>query len=189
MSASYVKIYIRYTDKHASSNIKALLGSDTTTTTMRWALYYMATHQDIQNKVHQEIVERFGIDEHPSYADRTKLPFTEATLLEIQRSSTLLPLSLPHRVMDEVNFMGYTFPNDTMVVPLIWAVHHDEKYFPAPDQFEPSRFLDEKGNVRKNMPLVPFSVGKKSLAFICTFSFLNKRKINTWYIDTLYYMT
>jgi len=138
-----------------------LAGSDTTATTLRWALFYMASNPEIQDKVNHEIVEKFGSDEFPSYADRVKLPFTEATLLEIQRLANLLPLSLVHRVTENTKLMGYNIPKDTWVVPFIWAVHHNPKYFPEPEKFIPGRFLDDKGNVKRDLPLIPFSVGKR----------------------------
>jgi len=138
-----------------------LAGSDTTTTTLRWALFYMASNPDIQSAVHREIVDSFGHDEFPSFADRVKLPYTEATLLEVQRSANLLPLSLVHVVTENAQLAGYDIPKGTWIVPLIWAVHHNPAYFPEPDKFDPGRFLDEKKTIKRNMPLIPFSVGKR----------------------------
>jgi cytochrome P450 len=138
-----------------------LAGSDTTTTTLRWALFFMATHLDIQDEVYREIVDKFGPDEIPSFGDRTKLAYTEATLLEIQRHATLLPLSLVHRATENAQLAGYSIPENTWVVSHIWAVHKNPKYFPDPDAFMPERFLDEKGNIKRNLQLIPFSTGKR----------------------------
>lgn len=120
----------------------------------------MASYPEVQDRVHNEIVEQFGHDELPSFADRTKLPFTEATLLEIQRNANLVPLSLIHRTMEPAKLLGYDIPQETWVINSIWALHHDPKYFPEPDKFLPDRFLDEKGHLKRNLPLIPFSTGK-----------------------------
>jgi cytochrome P450 len=156
---------LEYSD---NNQLKAMIsdlfvaGSDTTQTSLRWALFYMATYPKIQDKVYEEISEKFGNDEIPSFADRTKLPYTEATLLEIQRQATLLPLSLIHRATESTKLAGYDIPEDTWIVNHIWAVHRNPKYFPDPEAFKPERFLDEKQQgLKKPLQLIPFSTGKR----------------------------
>jgi len=145
----------------ATINDLFLAGSDTTQTTLRWSLFYMATYPEIQNKVYHEIVESFGQDEFPSFADRVKLPYTDATIMEVQRLANMLPLSLVHTTTENAVVNGYNIPKGTWIVPLLWAVHHNPKYFPNSEKFDPERFLDEKKNVKRNSNLIPFSTGKR----------------------------
>jgi len=67
-------------------------GTETTSTTIRWAILYLARHPDIQEKLYQEIKEKVGVSALPSYADKTKLPFAEAVVMETQRCANLVPL-------------------------------------------------------------------------------------------------
>jgi cytochrome P450 len=37
---------------------------------------------------------------------------------------------------------GYIIPKGTWIQGNVWAFHHNEREFPDPDRFNPSRFLD-----------------------------------------------
>ncbi len=57
---------------------------------------------------------------------------------------------------------GYTVPDNTHIVPLIHAVHHDPTLWSEPDRFNPTRFLSEDGSeVVKPEFFMPFSVGQR----------------------------
>lgn len=47
-------------------------------------------------KVHEEIARVVGADRAPSLTDKVRMPYTEATIMEVQRLSTVVPLSIPH---------------------------------------------------------------------------------------------
>lgn len=81
-------------------------GSDTTTTTLRWAVLYMAGHQDIQEKVQKEIDEVLGFDKEAKYEDRLRMPYTEATITEVQRFSTIAPGGLFHSPIQDTTLCG-----------------------------------------------------------------------------------
>ena len=58
-------------------------GSETTSTTLAWAVNYMITHPKIQARVQAEIDSVLG-DRPPSLEDKEALNFTVATIMEIQ---------------------------------------------------------------------------------------------------------
>ena len=43
----------------------------------------------------------------PDYEDRTKTPYTDATIMEIQRVSCVAPAGLEHRATEDIHFQGY----------------------------------------------------------------------------------
>ena len=51
----------------------------------------------IQEKVQEELDRVVGGDRCPGLADRTRLPYTEAVLMEVQRHAHVLPLGVRHR--------------------------------------------------------------------------------------------
>ncbi|MEE6460478.1 hypothetical protein FKM82_000983 [Ascaphus truei] len=73
-----------------------IAGTDTTTNTLLWSLLYMCLHPNIQEKVQAEIDTVIGRDRPPSLTNKSEMPFTEATIMEVQRMTVVVPLSVPH---------------------------------------------------------------------------------------------
>ncbi|XP_078597942.1 cytochrome P450 2U1-like [Branchiostoma floridae x Branchiostoma japonicum] len=138
-----------------------LAGTETTSTTLRWALLYMILHPDMQEKVQQEIDSVIGQSQDPSMAHRTQMPYTEATLTEVSRLASIAPLSVPHAASNDVTFRGYHIPKGTVVQANLWAVHHDPQLWPDPHRFDPARFLDDAGKFVKRDEVIPFSIGRR----------------------------
>jgi cytochrome P450 family 2 subfamily U polypeptide 1 len=138
-----------------------MAGTETTSTSLRWGLLYMMMHPDIQRKVQQEIDDVIGRERLPSMEDKLRMPYTEATLLEISRKGTINTPFLPHSTTEDVDFNGYQIPKDTVVFLNIWAVLFDEKLFSDPFTFRPERFINERGQFVKHEAVIPFSLGKR----------------------------
>ncbi|XP_072446724.1 cytochrome P450 2U1-like [Chiloscyllium punctatum] len=136
-------------------------GTDTTSNTLLWAILFMAAHPEIQERVHKEISTVIGESRPPSLKDKLHMPFTEATIMEIQRMTTVVPLAIPHMASETVDFKDYTIPKGSMVVANLWSVHRDPSMWEHPDEFNPSRFLSADGNIVKNEAFMPFGIGKR----------------------------
>lgn len=52
-------------------------------------------------KVHEEIERVIGADRAPSFTDKAQMPYTEATIMEVQRLSMVVPLSIPHMTSEK----------------------------------------------------------------------------------------
>ncbi|XP_066278637.1 cytochrome P450 2U1-like [Branchiostoma lanceolatum] len=89
------------------------------------------------------------------------MPYTTATLAEVHRINTVVPLSIPHSPSSETALNGYTIPAGTNILMNLWSVHMNPQLFPEPDNFNPDRFLDQDGNFVKHEELIPFSVGPR----------------------------
>ncbi len=136
-----------------------LAGTDTTATTLRWAVLYMAAFPEIQDRIHQELDSVTGRNHLPRLADKEELSFTCATLLEIQRIATIAPLGLPHKCAEDSTLGRYTIPKGAIIIANLWAIHHDPDSWPNPDEFKPERFLDSGGNVKDKEEIIPFGTG------------------------------
>lgn len=56
---------------------------------------------------------------------------------------------------------GITLPKGTEVSIAIYATHHDEKYFPNPNTFDPDRFLPENADKIQPYTYLPFTKGPR----------------------------
>lgn len=135
-------------------------GTETVKTTMEWALLIMAGHQEIQQKVQQEIDDVCGRQSLPSWAHRSAMPFTQAVINEIYRWKTISPLNLLRITTDDTAVQGFAVPKDTIVIANLWAVHNDPIRWQSPHIFHPNRFLTEDGKrVLRIEHFIPFSIG------------------------------
>ena len=134
-------------------------GSETTVTTIRWAILYMMGYPEIQRKIQQEIDNAVGRDRLPNFLDKDQMPYTEATIMEVQRIASIAPLGLPHRALEDTTLFGYTIPQNAIIMSNLWGIHHDPEIWKDPETFSPERFLD--GDKLKNQPqmYMPFSTG------------------------------
>ncbi|XP_054458235.1 cytochrome P450 2J4-like [Anoplopoma fimbria] len=136
-------------------------GTETTSTTLRWALLYMVKYPEIQEKVQAEIDRVIGQSRQPSMEDRAHLPYTDAVIHEIQRMSNIVPLSLPHVTNRDIQLGGYTIPKGVTIIPNLTSVLSEKNEWETPHTFNPGHFLNEEGKFVKRAAFLPFSAGKR----------------------------
>ncbi|XP_069951370.1 cytochrome P450 2J6-like [Cherax quadricarinatus] len=164
---------------HLKANILELFmaGSETTSTTMSWAIYLMACNPEVQRRVQEELDQVVGRDNLPTFEHMDSLPYTTATIYEVQRIGNILPVGVPRQTSRDVTLQGYHIPKGTGVILNLSAAHRDPKYWKYPDRFYPQHFLTPEGKVLKPDSFLPFGFGKRvclgeSLARLELFSFM-----------------
>uniref|UniRef100_A0A8D0H969 Cytochrome P450 family 2 subfamily AB member 18 n=1 Tax=Sphenodon punctatus TaxID=8508 RepID=A0A8D0H969_SPHPU len=138
-----------------------LAGSETTTTTLRWALLYMVVHQDIQEKVQKELDTILGPSQLICYEDRKKLPYTNAVIHEIQRCSNIVEVGVPRESTTNTTLLGFPIPKGTVILPNLSSVLLDPEQWETPRKFNPNHFLDKDGNFVASEAFLPFSAGHR----------------------------
>ncbi|XP_077788486.1 cytochrome P450 2F3-like [Podarcis muralis] len=152
-------------------------GTETVSSTLRYGLRILMRHPEVEEKLHEEIDRVIGVNRSPCMEDRSRMPYTDAVIHEIQRYADIVPMAVPHTVTRDVEFRGYTLPKDLNIIPLICTSQFDPTHFKNPTSFDPTHFLDESGRFKKNDAFMAFSAGKRvclgeSLAVMELFIFL-----------------
>ncbi|XP_048207392.1 cytochrome P450 2J2-like [Perognathus longimembris pacificus] len=137
-----------------------LAGTETTSTTLRWGLLFMALNPEIQEKAQAEIDRVIGREKQPNLADRESLPYTYAVIHEVQRMGNIIPFNVPREVASDTTLSGYHLPKGTMILANLTALHNDPKEWATPDTFNPEHFL-ENGQFKKKECFLPFGMGKR----------------------------
>ncbi|KAM4887839.1 cytochrome P450 2J2-like isoform 1-T1 [Thomomys bottae] len=134
-------------------------GTDTTATTLHWALICMVHHRAVQERVQQELDAVLGSAQAVCYQDRERLPYTRAVLHEVQRLSSVGAVGAVRRCVTPTSLHAYFLPKGTIILPNLASVLYDPEYWESPRQFNPSHFLDKDGNFVVNEAFLLFSAG------------------------------
>ncbi|XP_027746358.1 cytochrome P450 2J6-like isoform X2 [Empidonax traillii] len=136
-------------------------GSETTATTLRWALLYMLAYPDIQEKVQKELDAVLSPSHLICYEDRKKLPYTNAVIHEIIRFSSIVLITIPREAVKDTTVLGYRLPKGTLIMANIDSTLFDPDYWETPHQFNPGHFLDKDGNFVIREAFLAFSAGHR----------------------------
>nr|AID61380.1 cytochrome P450 [Calliphora stygia] len=136
-------------------------GMETIKTTLLWINVFMLRNPEAMKRVQDELDQVVGRHRLPSIEDLQYLPITESTILESMRRSSIVPLATTHSPTRDVEVNGYKIPAGSHVIPLINSVHMDPNLWEKPEEFNPRRFLDSEGKVRKPEYFIPFGVGRR----------------------------
>uniref|UniRef100_H2YMP1 Cytochrome P450 2U1 n=1 Tax=Ciona savignyi TaxID=51511 RepID=H2YMP1_CIOSA len=152
-----------FTDKQLLHYVRDLFfaGSETTATTLRWALLSLIHHPKKQEKLRKEIFKFLGKEKIPAVDNKSYMPYTCAFMQEVYRYRTIAPLGVAHMTNEDVNLNGYSIPNGTTIFVNLWAVHNNPDVWDEPNKFKPERHLDDKGNFVQSNHVIPFSVGPR----------------------------
>ncbi|CAI0559068.1 unnamed protein product [Linum tenue] len=137
-------------------------GTDTTATTLEWAMTELLHNPNALTKVKEELDQMIGKDYHLEESDISRLPYLQAVIKETYRLHPPLPLLLPHKAGADVEIDGFTVPKGAQVLVNLWAIGRDSMIWNDPNSFTPERFLGSDVDVRGNhFELITFGAGRR----------------------------
>ncbi|XP_042870721.1 cytochrome P450 2L1-like isoform X2 [Penaeus japonicus] len=171
IDAYLLEMEARKDDPQSTMSIEDLLcclsdlfnaGSETTSSTLRWALLYLAKYPEVQAKVQREIDSVVPRDVLPSILQKNSMPYLEAATLEVHRVASFLRNGVHHACSKETQFEGYTIPKGAVLLGHQEGCHMDPAYWEKPYEFHPEHFLDDQGKVlSKKEGFLPFGLGRR----------------------------
>jgi cytochrome P450 len=163
------------------SNLLLVAGSDTTATTLAGVFYYLLRHPAALEKLRAEIEANFSSWKEINHAGTSlsSLPYLRAVIDETMRLAPPVPGVLPRDVIREgATIDSQFYPAGTELGVPIYALHHNESYYPEPFSFKPERWIVDKatGVTKEDVEVAqsaftPFSIGHrgcigKNLAYV-----------------------
>ncbi|KAJ4705106.1 Cytochrome P450 [Melia azedarach] len=138
-------------------------GTDTTTSTLEWAMAELLNNPETLRKVQAEIRSTVGRNKKLEEKEIENLPYLKAVIKETLRLHPPLPFLVPHMAMNSCNMQGYYIPKETQILVNVWAIGRDPKTWKDPLLFKPERFLepntvDYKG---QHFEFIPFGSGRR----------------------------
>ncbi|KAJ8771425.1 hypothetical protein K2173_026602 [Erythroxylum novogranatense] len=138
-----------------------IAGTDTTSSTVEWAMAELMKNKDAMKRVRQEL--RTEINEDPlKETHASQLPYLKACVKETLRLHPPAPFLIPRCAAETCEVMNHTIPKNSQVIVNVWAIGRDPTVWEDPLSFRPERFLgtslDFKG---QNFGLLPFGGGRR----------------------------
>jgi cytochrome P450 len=151
----------RMTDKQLRDEVLTFLlaGHETTALALSWTWHLLGQNPEVEQKLHGEL-DRVLDGRVPVFADLPALGYTERVIKESLR---LYPPAwgLARTVIKEFELGGYRIPAGANVVMSTWVMHHNSRYFPEPEKFEPDRWLPERAQKLPKFAYFPFGGGPR----------------------------
>ncbi|EUA96325.1 hypothetical protein Z029_07565 [Mycobacterium tuberculosis INS_SEN] len=135
-----------------------LAGHETTANAMSWFWYLMALNPQARDHMLTELDDVLGM-RRPTADDLGKLAWTTACLQESQRYFSSVWIIAREAVDDDI-IDGHRIRRGTTVVIPIHHIHHDPRWWPDPDRFDPGRFLRCPTD-RPRCAYLPFGGGRR----------------------------
>lgn len=147
-------------------------GTDTSATTLEWALLHLVLDPTAQERLHSEIIEKVGAERGDrarklTESDVEGMEYLTAVIKETLRRHPPSHFVLSHAAIEETELGGYRVPlGASLEIYTAWVVE-DPNAWDKPKQWRPERFLkggegsevDVTGG--KGVKMVPFGAGRR----------------------------
>ncbi|KAH9562967.1 hypothetical protein CY35_05G100200 [Sphagnum magellanicum] len=164
---SFVESY-GFGKKHGDNVIKAVINeileasTDTSITTIEWALAELLKHPKFMKKAQDELDDVIGQDRGVDESDILQLKYLQAVVKETFRLHPPLTLMIPHQNMEACEIGGYHILPKTQIFVNTWAIHRHSSAYENPLEFNPDRFLQTNVDLKgKHFELLPFGSGRR----------------------------
>nr|DAD26816.1 TPA_asm: hypothetical protein HUJ06_028284 [Nelumbo nucifera] len=137
-------------------------GSDTSTSTIEWAMAELLRNPEKLVKVREELDRVIRRSNNVKESDLPNLPYLHACVKETLRLHPPVTFLLPHRAMETCQMMNYTIPKGCQLMVNTYAIGRDSKTWEKPLSFLPERFLNSELDYQGNdFQYIPFGAGRR----------------------------
>ncbi len=136
-----------------------LAGHETTATLLTWTWYLLSQHPTVETQLHAEL-DTVLAGRLPTVEHIPQLRYTRMVLAEAMR---LYPPAwvIGRRTIEAYEVGGYVLPPNTNVIMSPYVIHHDARFYPDPERFDPQRWTPEAEAARPPFTYFPFGAGAR----------------------------
>ncbi len=137
-----------------------MAGHETTANALSWALYLLAKHPEVVEKIKEETREVFAKTETSTFEKAREMKYTMQVVQEVLR---LYPPAwvISRRSLAEDQIGPYVFPADSYMLISAYTLHRNPEYWDKPEIFDPDRFSAENSKDRPTYAYLPFGGGPR----------------------------
>jgi cytochrome P450 len=133
-------------------------GTETTATTVEWAMSLLLNHPDTLAKAQAEMDMAVGTNRLLTADDLPRLGYLHCIISETLRLYPAVPMMIPHESSADCMVGGYRIPSDTTLLVNAYAIQRDPATWEDPEEFRPERF---QGGNAEGLFMMPFGMGRR----------------------------
>ncbi|HEY7417379.1 MAG TPA: cytochrome P450, partial [Ktedonobacteraceae bacterium] len=136
-----------------------LAGHETTSHALAWTWYALSQNPEVLAKLQKEL-DTVLAGRTPTMDDISQLPYTQQVLTESMRHYPPI-WAIDRRAIRDTTIGDVRIPKGARVVMNQYAVHHDSRFYPDPERFDPERWTPEAQASRPKFSYFPFGGGPR----------------------------
>ncbi|NXX47801.1 CP3AC protein, partial [Tricholaema leucomelas] len=145
----------------AQALIFVFAGYETTSSTLSYISYSLATHPDVQQQLQDEIDANLPNKAAPTYNALLQMEYLDMVVNECLRLFAVGG-RIERVCKKTVEINGVTIPEGMVVMIPVHVLHRDPDYWPEPDEFRPERFSKENRESIDPYTFLPFGAGPRN---------------------------
>jgi cytochrome P450 len=136
-----------------------LAGHETTANAFAWTWLLLGQNPEVEARLHAEL-DRVLAGRTPTVEDVPALVYTRMVFSEAMR---LYPPAwvVARKALEACPLGSFTLPAGALVLMPEWVTHHDARWYPEPERFDPERWTREALASRPKFAYYPFGGGSR----------------------------
>ncbi|KAH7970841.1 hypothetical protein HPB49_015927 [Dermacentor silvarum] len=146
----------------ANGTLFIIAAIDAVATPLTFATYLLAMHQDVQDKLREEVRKAVKKDGELTYDNICSMEYLGQVISEALRMYPSLHGFVQRACDDNYEYKGRVFPKDTVIGVPVLRMHYDPRFWNEPEKFDPDRFSSENRHQINPMAYLPFGAGPRN---------------------------
>lgn len=137
-----------------------LAGHETTASALSWTFYLLSQNPEVASKLRAEVDAVLKNGRRPNADDCMQLDYTRRVLTESMRLYPPVP-GTDRQAVEANEILGNKISTGDLLLVSPMVTHHDPRWYPEPERFDPDRWLPERGDSVPKFAYIPFGGGAR----------------------------